>query len=161
MKLSLTPRPVLILAASAALALATPCALHAQQPLASPNPSEADVFDVIKKGADRLQKQAKEAKELSPKVKLLEERQNDLHKKVVEMEQRLAKQQEIIDHLHHEVEKLETAASKPVPPPPTAEVPPAPHVAPPAPPVAPPPGAPGAPLPVTEPPVKPAPTPGS
>lgn len=147
----LPPRPLLVLAASATLALTAPVALRAQQPSASPNPSEADVFDVIKRGADRLQKQAKEAKELGPKVKLLEERQNDLHKKVVEMEQKMAKQQEIIDHLHKELEKLENAP-KPAPP-----VPPAPPTAvPPAAPIAPPPSAP---LPVTEPPVKPAATP--
>ncbi len=140
MKMHLSSRSLLAVAASAALALAAPCAARAQQPAATPGSAESDVFDIIKKGADKLQKQAKETKELGPKVKLIEERQNDLHKKMAEMEQKLAKQQEIIDHLHKEIEKLEATGKTAAPAPSATE-----------------PAKPVAPLPVTEPPVKPLP----
>ena len=140
MKLHLSSRRLLALAASATLALATPCVVHAQQPTATPAGTDSDVFDIIKKGADKLQKQAKETKELGPKVKLMEERENDLHKKMTELEQKLAKQQEIIDHLHKEMEKLEATSKTAAPSPsPTESVKPV------------------APLPVTEPPVVPTP----
>ena len=139
MKFHVSSRPLCALAASAVLALAVPSAVRAQQPTATPGSSESDVFDIIKKGADKLQKQANQTKELSPKVKLLEERQNDLHKKMAELEQKLTKQQEVIDHLHKELEKLETAAKPTAPSPSTTET-----------------TKPGAPLPVTEPAVKPS-----
>ena len=114
MKLHLSSRSLLIVAASAALTLATPCAVRAQQPTPAASNPDSDVFDIIKKGADKLQKQAKETKELGPKVKLLEDRQNDLHKKMTEMEQKLAKQQETIDLLRKELEKQ--TAPKPTAP---------------------------------------------
>ena len=140
MKFHLSSLPLCALAASAALALTVPSAVRAQQPTATPGSSESDVFDIIKKGADKLQRQAKETKELAPKVKLLEERQNDLHKKMAELEQKLTKQQEVIDHLHKELEKLENAAKTAAPSPSTTET-----------------TKPSAPLPVTEPAIKPTP----
>ncbi len=140
MKFHMPSRPLCALAASAVLALTAPAAVRAQQPTATPGSSESDVFDIIKKGADKLQRQANQTKELSPKVKLLEERQNDLHKKMAELEQKLTKQQEVIDHLHKELEKLENAAKTAAPSPSTTET-----------------TKPGAPLPVTEPAIKPTP----
>ena len=139
MKLHLSPRPLFALAASAALALVMPSAMRAQSP--TPAGADTDVFDVIKKGADKLQRQARETKELGPKVKLLEERENDLHKKMTELEQKLAKQQETIDLLRKQLEKDEAAAKTAAPSPSSTET-----------------AKPGAPLPVTEPAVKPLPT---
>ena len=140
MKFHVSSVPLFALAASAAFALATPCAVHAQSP--TPTSTESDVFDIIKKGADKLQRQAKDTKELTPKVKLLEDRQNELHKKMTDLEQKLAKQQETIDHLQRDLEKLSTASKSGTVSPSTTET-----------------AKPGAPLPVTEPPAKPLPTP--
>ena len=51
MKPHLSSRPLLAVAASAALAFAAaPSAVRAQQPTATPGSTESDVFDVIKKG---------------------------------------------------------------------------------------------------------------
>jgi hypothetical protein len=113
-------RHTFMLTASAALLAAglvsTPV-LRAQQPTpeptASPTPSsgQEDIFDVIKKGADKLQKEAKEQKELAPEIKRLNDRQADLLRRHVELERHLQtillKQEESIQHLEHEVEKLE------------------------------------------------------
>jgi predicted RNase H-like nuclease (RuvC/YqgF family) len=122
-------RHSLLLTASAALVaagLASTPVLRAQQPSPTPEPSaspaasgsQPDIFDVIKKGADKLQKEAKEQKELAPEIKRLNERQADLLRRHLELERHLQtillKQNDSIEHLEHEVEKLdkEVAESK-------------------------------------------------
>jgi TolA-binding protein len=130
------------LAASAALiatGLATAPVLRAQQPTpevsASPTPGSTDIFDIIKKGADKLQKEEKEQKELAPEIKKLNDRQNDLLRRHVELERHLQsillKQEEAIQRLDHSMQKLEKemeeckmqAASKPEAPKPSAPLP--------------------------------------
>jgi septal ring factor EnvC (AmiA/AmiB activator) len=115
-------RHSLLLTASAALlaaGLASAPMLHAQQPTPTPEPSaspassgsQEDIFDVIKKGADKLQKEAKEQKELAPEIKRLNDRQADLLRRHLELERHLQtillKQNESIEHLEQKVEKLE------------------------------------------------------
>jgi hypothetical protein len=128
--------------------------LRAQQPTptATPEPSASpsggeDIFDVIKKGADKLQKEAKEQKELAPEIKKLQDRQNDLLRRHIELERHvqsiLLKQEEAIQHLDRTVEKLERelaeAKAQPAPTPEPPKI--------------------SAPLPMTEPTPKPTPAP--
>ena len=127
-------------------------ALRAQSPTApdaTPSTNTSDIFDAIKKGADKLQKQAKDAQKIEPQLKALEERQAEYikHQEQVEreLEAVLLKQSAEIHSLTMAVQHLEAelkAAHHGPPPPP---VPPAP------------PSAPAAPLPATEPPVPPMP----
>ena len=104
-----------VLAAAAVLSAAAP-AVRAQSP--SPEATEAkhddsaDIFDAIKKGADKLQKQAKDAGKIEPQLKQLEDRQAEYIKHQEEVERRLAglliQQSEEIHRLTAAVERLET-----------------------------------------------------
>ena len=122
--------------------------VRAQAPELSPSPtphdSTSDIFDAIKKGADKLQKQAKDAGKIGPELKTMEERQAQFIKHQTEVEVRLTEvlvhQEGEIRRLAEAVERLETeikAAHAPLPRP--LQVPPAP------------PASPAAPLPATEP----------
>ena len=139
---------------ASALFIVTPVA-RAQEPELSPSPtphdSSSDIFDAIKKGADKLQKQAKDAGKIEPQLKTMEERQAAFIKHQTEVETRLTevllRQEGEIRRLAEAVEHLETeikTAQHAVPPPHPFPVPPAP----PAPPA---PAAPAPPLPATEP----------
>ncbi len=121
MKRYFPSRQSLTLTASAALlaaGLVTAPVLRAQspspEPSASPTPSgksSDDIFDVIKKGADKLQKEAKAQKDLEPQIKLLTERQNEMLKRHIELERHLQtillKQEEAIQRLDKKVEQLD------------------------------------------------------
>ena len=67
--------------------------VRAQAPELSPSPtphdSTSDIFDAIKKGADKLQKQAKDAGKIGPELKTMEERQAEFLKHQTEVERRL------------------------------------------------------------------------
>jgi Skp family chaperone for outer membrane proteins len=155
MKRLFSSRPSLSLAASAAFiaaGLATAPVLRAQQatpePTATATPSgQEDIFDAIKKGADKLQKEAKEQKELAPEIKALNQRLTDVTRHQIEQERRvqsnILKQQEEIQALEKTVAKLEKECAecmaKPSPTPEAAK--------------------PSATLPMTEPTPKPTPTP--
>ncbi len=145
---------------ASALFVVTPV-VRAQAPELSPSPTPhdptSDIFDAIKKGADKLQKQAKDAGKIGPELKTMEERQSEFIKHQTEVERRLTEvlvhQEGEIHRLAEAVERLETeirAAHAAMPHPP---VPPAPPVLGEQPP--PPPRGPAAPLPATEPPAKP------
>ncbi len=146
-----------VLTASAMFVVAP--VVRAQAPELSPSPaphdSTSDIFDVIKKGADKLQKQAKDAGKIGPELKTMEERQAQFIKHQTEVEARLTEvlvhQEGEIHRLAEAVERLETeirAAHAAMPHPPAPPAPPA--GAPP-----PPPRGPAAPLPATEPPATP------
>ena len=129
--------------------------VRAQAPELSPSPaphdSTSDIFDAIKKGADKLQKQAKDAGRIEPQLKTMEDRQAAFIKHQTEVESRLTEvlvhQEGEIHRLAEAVERLEAeikAAHAAMPHPPMPPAPPAP------------PAAPGAPLPATEPPATPS-----
>ena len=131
-----------------------PTVVRAQAPELSPSPtphdSTSDIFDAIKKGADKLQKQAKDAGKIEPQLKTMEERQAAFIKHQTEVESRLTEvlvhQEGEIHRLTEAIEHLETEirnAHAAMPHPPAPPVPPAPP-------------APAAPLPATEPPATPS-----
>ena len=139
---------------ASALFIVTPVVrAQSPEPSSSPTPhdSSSDIFDAIKKGADKLQKQAKDAGKIEPQLKTMEERQAEFIKHQTEVERRLTevllRQEGEIHRLADAVERLETeikTAHAAMPPHPMPPMPPAP----PAPPA---PAAPAAPLPATEP----------
>lgn len=93
--------------------LAAP-AVRAQAPSPAPtaaSSSSDDIFDVIKKGADKLQKEARAQKDLAPQLKQVNERQAELLKYCTQIERRsqaaLIKQEEEIKQLQATVAKLE------------------------------------------------------
>ncbi len=153
---------------------APPTPLPASSPAATPA-DQPDIFDVLKKGADKLQKEARKTREIEPQLRQMVEKQDELlrdakeAKKEVEARDKeviqqleeskrelivvLTKQQDVLVKLAAAVEKMETQLkAHPLPPMPPAFQPPAPPASlkPSAPPADP-----SAPLPVTEPPVKP------
>lgn len=142
---------------SAALFTVQPV-LRAQSPTPAASPTGADIFDAIKKGADKLQKQAKDAGKIEPQLKALEQRQAEYikHQEEVEraLEAVLLKQSQEIHELTKAVGRLEaeikSAHHGPPPMPPLPPMPPAPPRAPDAP------SGPARPLPATEPPTPPA-----
>lgn len=177
--------------ASAAVFAMAPLARGQQTP-PPPNPAAApassseqsDIFDAIKKGADKLQREARKTRDIEPEIRQLLERQEELSRRLAETDKAieardkelvrqlgeskrelvaaLAKQQEMLDQIVHVVEKIDSE--------------PKPHHAPiqrtpPLPPVTPAPTAPlkpadadngkaGEALPVTEPPTKSTPASG-
>ena len=116
--------------------------LAPSEPTASPaeHDAAADIFEAVRKGADKLQKQAKEAGKIGPELKQIEERQAEYIKHQTEIEHRLedvlVRQSAEIRRLTEAVERLESeiktshpAAIHAVPPalpvPPTPSTPPA------------------------------------
>ena len=124
-------------------------AVRAQSPELSPSPTPrdatSDIFDAIKKGADKLQKQAKDAGKIEPQLKTMEDRQAAFIKHQTEVEARLT---EVLVHQEGEIHRLAEAVERL-----EAEIRTA-HAAMPHPPA--PPAPPAAPLPATEPPATPS-----
>ena len=73
---------------------------------------EPDVFDALKKGITKVQKQAKEAKEIEPQLKALKKQQDATQQELIEGKERLhavlTHQAEEIKSLQTTVERLET-----------------------------------------------------
>ena len=113
------PSHLAALAASVTITTATLLSvapvLRAQSP--TPEPTEAkhdasgDIFEAIKKGADKPEKQAKDAGKIEPQLKQLEARQAEYIKHQEEVERRLAglllQQNEEISKLTQAVQALQ------------------------------------------------------
>ena len=123
-----TPLLILPFIAIGSLVLATAPGAFAQQPgddtalvhtpADTPHPAtspagEPDVFDALKKGITKVQKQTKEAKELEPQLKALKKQQDAMQQELTEGKERLhtvlTHQAEEIRNLQGTVERLETA----------------------------------------------------
>ena len=100
-----------ILALTISVLALTPPLLRAQQPSPSPT-SEPDIFDALKKGITKVQKQTHEAKELEPEVKALKRQQDEMQQDLTEGKERLhtvlLHQAEEIKSLNATVARLET-----------------------------------------------------
>jgi septal ring factor EnvC (AmiA/AmiB activator) len=165
----LSALPIAALATASLFALA-PLARAQQTPPPPPPPPSAapdqnDIFDAIKKGADRLQKEARKTRDIEPELHQLLERQDELERRLAESNKELEvrdkeiihqieetkrelnRQQDLLVQVSRALDRLDAemrAHHGPPPPPPHPAAEPQG------------PGA-GEPLPVTEP-VKPAPT---
>ncbi len=88
-------------------------ASRAQSPEPSASPAEhdqaADIFEAVKKGADKLQKQAKEAQKIGPELKQLQDRQAEYIKHQLEVERHLG---EILTQQSAELHQLSEAVER-------------------------------------------------